>query len=330
MTHKKPTYEMLEDRIKILESSVAVMDILKAEIRLNNSFLEMLFDAIPSPIFYKDKNGIYINCNNAFSENILGIPKEEIIGKSLYEFPEKIPKENADIYCEKDRELLASHKTQFYKSKVKCSDNITRYYNFYKAVFMSDTEEALGIIGIMMDITELQEQEEELIYLASIDPMTNLYNRRYFIETSETILDLAKRNKTDSSIIMLDIDKFKNINDTYGHMVGDDVIMIFTSMLQKFTRKSDVISRWGGEEFVILLPETNIDGAVVISQKIRAEIENATLDLPNDKKLKFTVSIGVSLVDNINDKSIESTIYRADKALYEAKGSGRNKVCINK
>jgi len=318
---------MLEQRIKALESSVAIMDSLKAKIKLNTSFLEILFDAIPSPIFYKDKDGIYINCNDAFSKNILGIPKDEIIGKSLYDFPKRIPKENADIYYKKDNELLQSHGTQTYKSEVKCSDGVTRYYNFYKATFMSESNEALGIIGIMMDITDIHNQEEKLKYLASTDSMTNLFNRRYLTESSESLCCLAKRNKSDISIIMLDIDNFKNINDMHGHKMGDEVIILLAQLLKKHSRKSDIVCRWGGEEFVMLLPDTNLEGGLRISQKIRKLVENLVINLEDNQELKYTVSIGVSQINCKTDFNIDSSIDRADKALYKAKASGRNKVC---
>ncbi len=328
MNREEPTYEMLEERIKTLEFSVAMMDSLKAQIKLNNSFLEILFDAIPNPIFYKDKDGVYINCNDAFSNNILGIPKDEIVGKTLYEFPQKIPKENADIYHQKDNEILQSHETQMYKSEVKCSDGVTRYYNFYKAIFMSETNEALGIIGIMMDMTEIHNQEEKLRVWASTDSMTRLYNRRHFSELSESILNLASRNETDTSIIILDIDRFKDINDTFGHKIGDKVIITLAEKLRDFTRKSDVISRWGGDEFVILFPETDIEATMAISEKLRVEVEKSLL-LVEDKEVKYTICIGVSSVDYANDENIESSIHRADEALYKAKGRGRNKVCAN-
>ncbi len=175
----------------------------------------------------------------------------------------------------------------------------------------------------------LQDLQEELKLLASTDPMTKLYNRRYFMEISKSILDLAKRNKRCSAIIMLDIDKFKNINDTYGHKIGDDVIILLSGTLQKFTRKSDIVSRWGGEEFVMLLPHTSLEGALVIAEKIRVTVENLTLIVKENQELKFTISMGVSTVDTQNDLNIEAAINRADEALYEAKESGRNRVCAN-
>ena len=95
LSETKPTYEMLEEKMKLLESSATLMGSLQEQVKLNSSFLEMLFHTIPNPIFYKDRDGIYQNCNDAFSKTILGIPREEIIGKSLYEFPKLIPRELA-------------------------------------------------------------------------------------------------------------------------------------------------------------------------------------------------------------------------------------------
>ena len=175
---------------------------------------------------------------------------------------------------------------------------------------------------------KLENSNNELKLLASTDPLTKLFNRRYFTKTSEHILDITKRNNTDLSIIMLDIDDFKSVNDTYGHKVGDDVIVAVANILEEFSRNSDIVCRFGGEEFIILTPETNFKGAMVVAEKIRLEVENKTINI-NDVELKFTVSIGISQVINDKDYNIEASIHRADEALYEAKKSGKNKA-VNK
>jgi len=173
---------------------------------------------------------------------------------------------------------------------------------------------------------KLLETEKKLKLLASTDSMTKLYNRRFFLSTSEHTLELSKRNKSSTSVIILDIDDFKKVNDTYGHKVGDDVIVTLASLLTKYTRRSDMVCRWGGEEFTILLPETNLKGALNIAEKIRHETEKLYINTFSDKKLKFTVSIGVSLIDKQGDLTIENSIHRADEALYEAKHNGKNRV----
>ncbi len=184
-------------------------------------------------------------------------------------------------------------------------------------------------VRLIQQTEKLKKAQEELKLLASTDPLTKLFNRRYFLQVSESILDLDKRNQTDTAIIMLDIDSFKKVNDTYGHKVGDDVLVSLSKLLEELSRKSDIVSRWGGEEFIILLPNTTLDGATVIAEKIRAAVQSHVVLLEDAKELKFTVSIGVSCVDNEKDNSIEAASQRADVALYEAKNGGRNKVCVS-
>ena len=183
-------------------------------------------------------------------------------------------------------------------------------------------------LDIQILIKDLEESKEELKLLAATDPMTKLYNRRYFSEVSQNILEISKRDKDDISVIMLDIDKFKNINDTYGHQVGDEVIIELSNKLKELQRKSDVVCRYGGEEFIILLPNTSIDGAKMVAQNIRVDIESIVVYLEQNKELRFTVSLGVSQIDIINETNIEASLKRADDAMYEAKQTGRNKVCI--
>ena len=299
----------------------------KDKLQLSYSLQETLFDTIPNPIFYKDKNGVYQNCNAAFSERVLNLPKEEIIGKTLYDLSEKIPKELADQYKEKDDELFINPGMQTYNTKVKCSNGEYRDYTFYKASFISESNEVLGLIGIMLDITELKETEKELQSLASIDPLSKLYNRRYFSHAAEDILRLEKRENNKLSILMLDIDNFKNINDNYGHKVGDDVIVLLSNLLLTISRESDIVCRFGGEEFILLLPKTDVHGAQIIAQKIREATQRLTLSLDEGPELKFTVSLGASEII-LSEVSIEACIKRADVAMYEAKTSGKNRVCI--
>jgi len=179
-------------------------------------------------------------------------------------------------------------------------------------------------------ICELERSHKNMELLASQDHMTKLYNRRYFSEISMKILGLAKRNKKELSLLMLDIDKFKTINDTYGHHVGDEVIIALANILREFDRSSDVSCRFGGEEFIILLPETSIEDAYNIGERLRKRIENLAITLEDGKILHFTISIGASSVNFEEEVNLEKSIQKADEALYEAKESGRNKVCIAK
>ena len=170
--------------------------------------------------------------------------------------------------------------------------------------------------------------KEQLQLLSITDSMTKLFNRRYFENTAEHYFESVKRNKTDLSLIMIDVDNFKQVNDNYGHKIGDLVLIELANILLNQSRKSDIVCRFGGEEFIILLPQTNLEGADFMAEKIRKYIEKSILSLDDSKQLKFTVSLGVSQVNISVDKNIEDCIKRSDDALYEAKNSGKNKICI--
>lgn len=178
-----------------------------------------------------------------------------------------------------------------------------------------------------------QEKEEDrlreidLRLLSVTDAMTKLYNRRYFAEISENIIAMSQRNKEELSIIMLDIDKFKKVNDTYGHQFGDEVIITLANILRENQRKSDIVCRYGGEEFVLLLPNTSLDAAMIVAQKIRTLVESYKLRVPSNKLFHFTISLGVASVAVEHEENLDVAFKRADEALYKAKSSGRNRVC---
>ncbi|WP_455755835.1 transporter substrate-binding domain-containing diguanylate cyclase [Sulfurimonas sp.] len=172
---------------------------------------------------------------------------------------------------------------------------------------------------------QLENLQEKLQEQANRDPMTNLYNRRYFHDVANDITHIAKRKETDTGIIMIDIDNFKSINDKYGHSIGDSVIKQLGLLLIEHTRESDIVARFGGEEFVVLLPNTDIDGSMHIASILREVVQKESIYIDENNFLKYTVSLGV---DNMlhEDKDIEKTLNRADEALYAAKNSGKNKV----
>jgi len=173
---------------------------------------------------------------------------------------------------------------------------------------------------------ELQEIKKQLTVEATTDMLSGLYNRRYFFEASTKSFYTAMRYKQNLSMLMLDIDNFKNVNDTYGHMVGDSVIRICSNILTKLSRESDILARYGGEEFIIILPETNLEEVLLLAERIRKETEHRDIDLNEDNIIHITISIGASQLNNEDDTSIENIIQRCDDALYSAKKSGRNRV----
>lgn len=174
---------------------------------------------------------------------------------------------------------------------------------------------------------KVKEKTEELRELAITDPLTKLFNRRYFAEVSPQVFSLAKRDGEPLSVMMLDIDRFKKINDTYGHQNGDRVIETLAQIVTSIKRESDIACRYGGEEFILLLPKTSREGALKLAQRIRKTMESHTVAGDKGEKIQFTVSVGVSQADYEKDGNIEAVIKRADDAMYQAKKEGRNRAC---
>ncbi|MDX1809221.1 MAG: ABC transporter substrate-binding protein [Sulfurospirillaceae bacterium] len=169
----------------------------------------------------------------------------------------------------------------------------------------------------------LKNKNKELEMLASTDVLTGILSRRSFFDIANQFIKVAKREKTPISFLMLDIDYFKNINDSYGHLVGDEVLKCFAKSISAILRKSDIFGRLGGEEFGILLNNTRKDIAHSLAERIRQEIKNQCLVIQKHK-INFTVSIGIAMLEENDD--IDKLVENADKALYISKERGRDKV----
>lgn len=167
---------------------------------------------------------------------------------------------------------------------------------------------------------DIEKKNKELKILSITDKLTGVYNRAKIDRTIEKELVRTKRYNHHLSIILVDFDFFKNINDTYGHLVGDEVLIHFAKLLENNTRNIDIVGRWGGEEFLIICPETNIDGAVKLAQDLREKVESYTFE----KAGKRTASFGLTVSQDFD--TLETIVLRADEALYKAKETGRNKV----
>lgn len=165
----------------------------------------------------------------------------------------------------------------------------------------------------------------DAVRAAQKDPLTGINNRAALDAALAREVELARRHRTPLSLIIMDIDKFKSINDTYGHATGDDIIKAFSQVVSGVIRRTDMFFRYGGEEFVILMSNTGRDGAQLLAERIRREIERMELSPPNTA-LAVTVSLGVA--SRRGNEGGQSLLQRADSALYEAKAQGRNRVCL--
>jgi len=176
---------------------------------------------------------------------------------------------------------------------------------------------------------EKRKLEKELLGLATTDSLTKLYNRNYFLSRFEEEFEKAVRYKNNISCVMIDIDHFKNVNDNYGHQRGDEVLLQLSDILKINSRNIDIVGRYGGEEFIIILPQTDSESAYKFSERLRRVIKSNEFEVNHNKIIKITISIGVSSFTQSKVKSYSDLIQLADNALYSAKRKGRDKSVLN-
>jgi diguanylate cyclase (GGDEF)-like protein len=173
---------------------------------------------------------------------------------------------------------------------------------------------------------ELENIKKQLTIEATTDVLSGLYNRRYFYDIAQQYFKTAKVYNQKFSILMVDIDDFKSINDNYGHDAGDEIIKRVASAFTKLTRKNDIVARYGGDEFIILLPDTKLSSALELAERTRSYIDAQHITHNHQGTIHLTVSVGVTQLNYINDISIDETIKRCDEALYTSKTNGKNMV----
>ena len=282
--------------------------------------IQNAIDMLPSPIFIKDADCRYIACNRAF-EQFIGLSRAHIIGATVYDVA---PAELAAIYEQADRDLLADGGTQTYETNVRYADGSFHDVIFYKSVFHSAAGQPDGISGVILDITERKRLENELAQAAREDFLTGAVNLRTFYELADQEFARFRRTGEAFSLLVLDLDHFKGINDTLGHEAGDDALRKFVQTVSASLREQDIFARTGGDEFRLLLPCTQQSGAISLAEKIRAEVNRVSLQAPNGSA---TLSMSAGLCESYpDDKGIDDVVRRADAALYQAKAAGRNAV----
>ena len=276
--------------------------------------LQTVINSSDDLIFYKDNKLKFIGCNKSF-ENLLDKKESEIIGKNDFElFEEDLAKifrrEDFDVLDENNlitsnEWIIFGHKRIFFQTK--------RIPFIYK-------NKKIGILGIARDITGLYEIQEKLKKQAYYDELTKIFNRKAYNERIQEKFDLLDRYETDFTIAMYDLDNFKNINDTYGHDIGDKVLVEITNEVKSIIRKTDFFFRIGGEEFVIIFAKTSLDEAYDIAEKIRIDVSKMQI-IENEK---ITISVGITQTKP-NDNA-QSIYERVDKLMYQSKRNNKNQT----
>ncbi len=216
-------------------------------------------------------------------------------------------------------DYLVTHKDQMHYAKVKQQDRI--FIFLVKATEITNVQGERYISVLMSDVTEEYRYKNKLEQLIIQDELTGIYNRHYFNQVLNQEIKRHQRYQTPLSMAFIDIDHFKNINDHYGHDVGDDVLKAMTNTIRHVLRDTDVFCRVGGEEFVVMMPQTTLQNAMVIAERMRQSVEMMHFD-----QLQETVTISIGVVELFATESSTAFYKRADNALYQAKESGRNRV----
>jgi diguanylate cyclase (GGDEF)-like protein/PAS domain S-box-containing protein len=186
----------------------------------------------------------------------------------------------------------------------------------------------IGYLVTMRDITEQKRTEARLQQLAQTDYLTGVFNRRAFFDLAGPELERSRRYQHPLAFILMDVDNFKKVNDTYGHLAGDRVLQNVARACQRSLREVDKLARYGGEEFIVMLPETDGPGACRSAERLRQVIEQAEVST-HQGPVRITASLGVSVFQlDGNNLSIDRLLGQADQALYQAKQAGRNQVCL--
>jgi len=291
--------------------------ILLKEIRKSRDLLDTVINSTNDYIFYKNSNFKYIGCNDAFAK-FLGKKKTEIIGSTDMDL---FDNENSEIIRKNDIITLEKGISQTYEQWLP-HDGEKRLLQIKKIPFNYSKKEGKGILAISRDITNLYKINEKLREQTYIDELTLIYNRKAYNLRVKEHLALFKRYGSNFCLLMLDIDDFKIINDTYGHDIGDKVLIELSKTIKKCIRNTDMFFRIGGEEFIVLVPELDTKNTFLLAEKIKEEVENMRII----KNKIITISLGLVQVQKNDD--INTIFKRVDDLLYKSKKSGKNCISI--
>lgn len=323
-TVKKPLYDEqgIISGMYGISTDITERKLLELKLKNNEKLLDTVLNNVDAYIYMKDQHCrfMYINASTA---HLFGVQAKDIIGKKAEDF---LPADTAADFAVLDNKLLASGEKVYGEESFSDGDGHTLYYWSTKVPIKDEQNEIQSFIGFSNDITELIELKKSLEKKANIDDLTQLANRRYFLEQAEREFARSTRYQLPLSLLAIDIDCFKSINDTYGHHIGDLVLNEVAAVCAKNLRSVDFIGRMGGEEFSVLLPETRFAEAKLMAERLCQHVREYQPGGAWKDKIRSSISIGVT-ERNDSDDNLDEMLIRADKALYQAKKSGRDRVC---
>ena len=324
--------------ISLAEQATAANDRLQQEInvrkrveeiqRQNEEYIRAVVNTVMEGIITTSESGA-IETINPTAEQMFGYKGFEIIGENIKILLDESSRKGIESELEK---YLSTGKSRLIGSSREILGRRKDGSTFPMELSISEIDLAdhRKLVAITHDITKYKELEQKLLQLSVQDGLTGIANRRAFDNALRLEWKRAQRESTPLSLIMIDIDFFKNYNDTCGHLAGDETLKKIAATLEKsLKRPADLAARYGGEEFAVLLPNTKLSGAALLAEKLRLCVESLQIPHPDSKINRYvTISLGVASVVPTLDMNPEQLVSIADKALYEAKGMGRNRVKI--
>lgn len=289
-------------------------------IKEQNKLLDAVLNNVDAYVYMKDDQRYFRYVNNKTAE-MFGLSNENIIGKLDSDV---IGQEMADHFWQSDKLVFETNEKQTIEEVAEDGDGNLRHYLSMKMPYQIN-EESHALIGFSTDVTELYQLKEEFKKQANTDALTGLYNRRYFFKHAAKEFSRAKRHDLDMTVISIDIDYFKEINDKYGHPIGDNVLIEMSKNILQSLRQEDLLARIGGEEFSIILPNTTSEKAQQVAQRICQTKNKFVVNEQSNEVIDVHVSVGLVSMKP-SDLNFNDLFVRADKALYHAKETGRNRV----
>lgn len=325
------TSELVETNLS-LEQEIAERRQAEGALKRSERFLSTIFDSIHDPFCIFDRDFRVVRANEGYAR-LKNIKVQDLVGRTCYE-----ALEGGTGVCEKcvvERTIISGDPCAKDKEHT-LPDGTAMWIEIYTYPIYDEEGRITYVIEYTRDITDrkIAEQErkrliEELELISRIDGLTGLCNRRELIKRLRHEMDRAARYDTQLSLIICDVDSFKGINDTYGHLAGDRALRGVADTIAGMLRKTDIAGRYGGDEFLIVLPATDTEGARVFAERLRAEIEQEKVELSDHRPVSMSISLGVSSY-RPGMASTDDMIVPADSALYASKQEGRNKVTVYK